>query len=878
MNLSTVLQRLLATLRRRRLEAELDDEIAAHLELARHDAIAQGLCPEEAARQARRDFGGIAQMQELHRDTRTIQWVENLLRDLRLGAVSLRRDPVFAAVTIGVLALGIGANTAMFSLVDATLLRPLPFAAPDRIVSVWEVPRPGLRNSVNTLDFLDWRRMNTVFQVLAAENETTATLTGDGDPEHIRVKQVTPGYFQVFATPAVLGRTFQSADEQPGADRVIVLSHASWQSRFGGRPDIIGRSVALDGEPYRIVGVLPPGPFDREQAALWKPLVFTEAQRTRGFHWLVVAGRLAPGVTLQQARDQMVAIDARLTDLAPSWKRDWTVAVGPFRDDLVGGTLKRSMYIAFGAVVFVLLIACANVANLLLARGAARAREMSVRAALGASRARLAGQLLVETLVLCLAAGAASIAVAELLLRIAAVALADRLPFTADLGLDLRVLAFAAAIAFSLTLLIGLLPALQLSASGIAPNIRNGQRGSSRRQDGLRRIIVSAEVAVSLVLLCGALLLLRSLFNLQAVRTGIQSENIITTSLDLPLTAYPDASVASRFYRDLTGRLRATPGLRGAAVSTNAPLETVGEGMALVSAARDKSVDIRYKRVSPEYFATLGIPILAGRAFTAQDRAGAPPVVIVNEALAARLKQDFGFATPVGQPVDVVTPDWVKLEAALVRSQIVGVIRSELTGNPASAEAAIAYVPIDQVPARHVSLILRTAAGSAAVPAIRQVLREVDPRLALAEFRTIAQIRSRTLSGASQPASAIGAFAAVSLVLAAMGLYGVLAHTVARRRKEIGIRMALGAAQRNIVRQVLGEAGGMIAVGLLCGLAATAALTRLMKGLLYGVPSLDPASLAAGCCTMTLVGLAAAFLPSRRAARLDPVKALRDDG
>lgn len=879
MNLLILIQRLFASLQRRRLESELDDEILAHLELAQHEAMAQGLTPEEAAREARRQFGGIAQIQEDHRDARTVNWLETILRDLRLGAASLKRDPVFACITIVVLALGIGANTAMFSLLDATLLRPLPFPEPARIVRVWETPSSAHRNSVNTLDFLDWQRMNTVFQALAAENSTSATLTGDGDPERVPLKLVTAAYFQVFAVNARMGRTFEPADDTPGAEPVLVLSHASWQGRFGGRPDIIGHKVLLDGEPHRVVGVLPPGPFDREQAALWKPLQFTPSQRTRGFHWLLVAGRLAPGVTIQQANQQMLAIDARLTALSPPWKRDWTVSVDPFRDDLVGEKLKRSIYIAFGAVVFVLLIACANVANLLLARGAARTKEMAVRAALGASRGRLVGQLLTETLVLCIAGGVVSIAVAHLLLRAAVPLLDDLLPFTAEVGLDLRVLTFAAAIAFSITLAVGLLPSLQTSAHGIASFISQAHRGSSQRQDGLRRTIVSAEVAVSLVLICGALLLLKSLFNLQSVSTGIRSENVMTTTVDLPLSAYPTAEQAARFYSDATDRLRGLPGMIDASFSSAPPLERVGEGMAILNASRDKWVDIGYKRVSPEYFSTLGIPLLSGRSFTGRDRAGSPPVIVINQALAARITEVFGIATPVGHSLDVVTPDWVKLDSKLVRTEIVGIIRSELTGNPAAPEAPVAYIPIGQVPPRHASIVLRTTAEPVgSVPSIRQAIRSIDPHLAPGEFRTVDQIRQRSLSGASQPASVIAAFAVVALLLAALGLYGVLAHAVTRRRKEIGIRLALGAAQGNIVRKVLREAGSMILVGLVCGLAGAFALTRLMKGILYAVPPLDPSVLAAGCLTMAVVGLAAAFVPSMRAARLDPVRILREDG
>jgi predicted permease len=402
---SSFIQRLMASLRGHRLDRELESEVLAHLELAERDAMAQGMTREEARNTARRGFGGIAQMQEEHRDTRTVFWVETALRDLRRGVASLKRDPAFTAVAVGVLALGIGANTAMFSLLDAALLRPMPFPEPDRIVRLWETPSPTTHNSVNAGDFMDWKRMNTVFAALSAESSTTATLTGRGEPERLPAKLVSADYFQVFGGDAQLGRTFATGEDQPGAEPVVVLSNAAWRTRFGSDPVILNRKLVFDGEPHRVVGVLPRGAFDRDGAAFWKPLVFTPAQRTRGTHWLLVSARLRPGKSLKQAQQEMLAIDAQLTDLSPAWKRSWSVAVEPYDQFLLRGTLRRSMYVAFGAVILVLLIACANVANLLLARGASRQKEMVVRSALGASRGRLIAQLLTEALVLCLVGG-----------------------------------------------------------------------------------------------------------------------------------------------------------------------------------------------------------------------------------------------------------------------------------------------------------------------------------------------------------------------------------------------------------------------------------------------------------------------------------------
>jgi putative ABC transport system permease protein len=873
-----LIQRLLASLRRRRLDSDLENEIQSHLELAERDMIAQGASPEDARAAARRSFGGVAQMQEEHRDVRTIRWVETALRDLRLGVASLRRNPTFTIVAIGVLALGIGANTAMYSLLDAVLLRPLPFPEPERMVKVWETPSPGIHNSVNAADFLDWKRMNTVFEALSAESPTTATLTGQGEPERLPGKLVSADYFDVFAVKAQLGRTFAPGEDQPGAEPLVLLSNGAWRTRFGADPGILNRHLVLDGQRHRVVGVLPKGAFDRETAKFWKPLVFTPEQRTRGFHWLVVSGRLRSGATLQQAQQEMLAIDARLTELSPTWKRNWAVAVEPFTFLLVGDTLRRSIFVAFGAVVMVLLIACANVTSLLLARGATRNKEMAVRTALGASRGRLVAQMLTETLVLCLAGGVAGVALAQLLLRAALPLFGDSLPFTAELGLDPRVLAFAAAAVLGMTLVIGLVPALRVS-NGISASLNHASRGSSRSHEGLRRMIVTAEVAGSLVLICGALLLLKSLFNIQAVHPGVQLGNIITMSVELPLAAYPTPERATQFFRGVTQRLRATPGIEDASVASDPPLLRVKEGVAVLTMAFDKSMDVRYKRVGPEYFRTAGISIVSGRGFGAQDGIQVPKVAIINQALAAKLTTLFGFENPVGRTLRLVTPHWVKLEASLVETQIVGIIRSELTGNPRTPEDPIAYVPFEQNPQRSASFIVRTTGDPIALaPEIRKAVRELDPEIALGDLRSIQQIRQQSLSGATQPAWLIGSFALVAVLLAVLGLYGVLSHAVIQQRKEIGIRLALGATPGNVVSHILRDALFMVVVGLSLGLAGALALTRLMKGLLFQAPKLDPSVLTIGCVAMGMISLLAAFIPATRASRIDPVNALREDG
>ena len=877
MKLRLAISRLLALFRKRNIERELVGEVLAHLELAERDAIAQGLAPEEARQAARRSFGGIEQMKEDHRDRRSVRWMENLLRDFRYGMASLARDPGFAAVTVGLLALGIGANTAMFSIVDAVLLKPLPFPEPERMVRVWESPPAG-RNGTTTLTFLDWKRQDTIFEALSVEVPTRAAVTAGGDPARVSGMQVSADYFEVFGVKPRIGRTFAPGEDQPGAAPVVVLSYSFWQARFGGDTGILNRDLALDGEPHRIVGVLPPGSFDRGEAVFWKPLIFAPEQLNRRQHWLTPVGRLRAGVSLDQARAKMTVLRASLAGVMAPWKKDWGFAVDPFAQMLVGDTLRRSIYLAFGAVLMVLLIACANVANLSLAKGATRRKEMALRAALGASRGRLIGQLLTESLVLCLLGGVAGVATAALLLHAAAPLLAPSLPFTADLHLDLRVLGFAAAAAMAVLILTGLLPSLRTSFSKLSSSLNQAARGSSGSSAAVRRTIVIAEVAASVVLICGAALLFKSLAKLQQVDAGVRIDHVITMSTDLPSTAYPSPESAARFYEAVVQRLRAAPGIEQASVSQGLPLQGVqwGEGMAVDG---EHGFTVRLKLVDPWYFSTLQIPMESGRGIEDRDRAGAPPVVVVNQEVVRQLTSKFGIANPVGRTVGIWVPGYGPIPESIVKLQIVGVIRSERTGGLNVPHELVAYVPLAQAPRQDIKLVVRTRSEPlAAMSGIREAVRQVDPNLPLGDVMTMEQVKERSMLWATQPTWVVGAFAGVAALLAALGLYGVLAHAVTEQRREIGIRMALGAQPGDVLSYVLRSAFAMLIVGLAGGLAGAFALTRVLKSLLFQVSPLDPAGVAVACVLMALVGILAAWIPASRAARVDPMTVLRDEG
>jgi predicted permease len=868
--------RLLALFRKRKLDREVDDEILAHLELAERDAIAAGVMPEEARQAARRNFGGIEQMKEDHRDHRGVRWMENLLRDFRYGVGGLARDPGFALVTIGLLALGIGANSAMFSIVDAVLLKPLPFPEPERMVRVWEAPPQG-RNGTTTLTFLDWKRQGDVFEALSVESATKAAVATGGDPARVPGKLVSADYFQVFGVKPQIGRTFVPGEDQPGAASVVVLSHAFWQTQFAGDPGVLNRDLVLDGEPHRIIGVLPTGSFDRDEAVFWKPLIFARDQLNRGQHWLTPVGRLRAGVSLEQARAKMTMLRASLDDVI--FQKDWGFAVDPFAQMLVGDTLRRSIYLAFGAVLMVLLIACANVANLALAKGATRRKEMALRAALGASRGRLIGQLLTESLVLCLLGGVAGVALGSLLLRAAAPLVAGSLPFTADLSMDLRVLGFAAAAVMAVLILVGLLPSLRTSLGKLSNALNQGTRGSSGSSAAVRRTIVIGEVAASVVLICGAALLFKSLAKLQQVDTGVRIDHVITMSADLPSTAYPSPESAARFYEAVVQRLQAVPGVEQASVSQGLPLQGVQWGEYLSLPGVKEFVLVRLKLVDPGYFGALEIPVETGRGIEKGDRAGAPPVVVINQEVARQLSKTFGIANPVGRTVGIWVPGYGPIPESLVKLEIVGVIRGERTAGLNAPAELVAYLPLAQAPRQDIKLVVRTRiAPAAAVPGIREAVRQVDPNLPLGDAMTMEQVKEQSMLWARQPTWVVGAFAGVAALLAALGLYGVLAHAVTQQRREIGIRMALGASSGDVLSHILRSAFAMLIVGLAGGLAGAVALTRVLKSLLFQVSALDPVALAVACFLMTFVGMLAAWIPASRATRVDPMTVLRDEG
>jgi predicted permease len=859
---------------------ELSGEIRAHLECAEEDALRRGLSREQARNEARRLFGGIEQIKEEHRDNRGVPLLETLFRDLRHGIASLRRVPGFAFVILGILALGIGGTIAMFSIVDAVLLKPLPFPEPDRIVRVWEAPRPGVVNATTVAQFLAWKHLGTAFDAMAAEQQVSGAFYDSNGPVRLSGKLVTAEYFKVFGVTTAFGRTFAPQEDQPGAAPVLVLSYSAWQTDFGADPDILHHTVILDGSRCQIIGVLQPGAFDRDETKFWRPLIFTPDQTSSPIHLLSIYGRLRSDWGLAQAQQQMRAIYAALLpNSLMDENRTGNIEVERLSTLLTSGNLRHSIVIAFGAVLLVLLITCANVANLLFARGAARKAELAVRAALGAGRARLVSQLLTECLALCLLGGAAGLAFAYFLIRLATPLLAETLPFTATVTINLSVLIFTGATVVAVALITGALPALEALRGDFADTLKQTSRVSSAVHIRVRRAIVIGEVALSLVLVSGALLLTRSLIKLEQLDTGVQVENVITASIHLPQQAYPTPEKAALFYQALSERLRSTPGIAQAGMSTFLPLRWISNGEGIFVPGIAKQVLVRCKRVDAGYFRTLGIPVLSGRGISDRDRQGSARIVVINQALAGRLADVARVNDPVGKMVRLTSADYLGKQPLISEVQIAGVVRNERTAAPGLPEPPVVYVPLAQSPSGDIKLVIRSKTNQSGIIAgVRRALQTVDPNLPLADVATLQQIRDDTLSGVSRPAWLIGAFAVIAILLSAIGLYGVMSYSVAQRRVELGIRIALGARSRDVLSYILRSAFGMVLAGLAIGMIGVYAVTRTLGSFLFEVSPLDPSSLALACLATTAIGLLAGFFPARRAAHIDPAVSLRDGG
>jgi predicted permease len=810
---------------------------------------------------------------------------EMLLQDVGYALRTLTRKPGFALITVLTLALGIGANAAIFSAVRAVLLRPLPFPQPDRLVhlSSTTVAAPNRSGgAASPSDFVDWRRENRSFIEVAALDASSYALTGAGAAEQVPGANVTGGFFDVFRVPALHGRTLLPDDDAMGAGDVAVVGHGLWSRRFGSDPGLVGRTLTLDGTSYRVVGVMPPGFAFPLQSEVWVPLRFSERELAtqRGALYLDVVARLRDEVPRDLAAQDLSAIARRLSAAYPTTNRDRRTAVITFRDAIVGD-VRPALLMLLGAVGFVLLIVCVNVANLVLTRAIGRTREMAIRMALGAGRVRLVRGVLVESVMLALAGGASGLVLATwATYGIAALRQALAIPLLEETRVDPVVIAFTAGISIAAALLFGMLPAWHASSVGqLAQRMRedSGTSTGDRRRQRLRSLLIVTETAVAVVLLVGAGLLLKSFARMTAVELGIDPRGVQTFSISLPEARYPQPAQRAAFVEALVGDIANERGVESAGAVFGLPLSNTRysismstlDGRRLDDDEQDrKSLQVRI--ATPGYFRALGIGLAHGRSFTAADRLGAPYVVIVNETAASMLwpgenalGHQFTLGTRMGQG------------GANAGGVVVGVARDVRDFGPRTPVRPTVYLSHAQFPVDSVSIAVRSPAGAMPLEPLRAIVAAHDADVPLFRVRTMDQLSSDAVAQPRAYVLLLGLFAITAVVVAAIGIYGVLAHAVLQRTREIGLRLALGARRRSVVTMVVRQAAGLAAAGLVAGLTVAVAATSAVRTLLFGVEATDAGTYAGVVAGILLVALVASYLPARRASRVDPVSALR---
>jgi len=807
--------------------------------------------------------------------------VSALQHDVRYALRALRLSPGFAAVAIVTIALAVGSNTAIFSFVNGFVLHPLPYPDADRIVRVLERRPDGGLNSVSTLNYLDWAEQSTVFEFMSPRTGWQATWTGGDEPLQLQGGRGAIDFFKIYGTSAAHGRLFAPGEDELGNDKVVVLTHAFWENRFGADPDAVGRSIVLNGEPHEIIGVLEAGTFDRDAAQIWKPLAFEPSNMTRDFHWFGVFAKLKPGVTLEQARAEMKVIGDRISAEYPASNQGWNVGVDRAADVIGGPQLRTAVLVMFAATGFVVLIGCANLASLALARGISREREIAVRAALGASRWRLARQFLTENVLIAICGGVAGIGVGFATMKwIETMIPPNSFPAELEARMDGTAMLFAFAVAVATGLLFGLAPAIQATRPNLTGSMKEGGHGSTSGSGGrVRATLVVAEIALAFVLLVGAGLMMKSVFSLLDVDPGFDSSNVLTAGLPLATRQYPDPAALNAYLDSIQSAIAAAPGVTGVALTTALPLQGWGYGMPFQIAGRD-AVDRAnrragfFKMVTPSYFATLGINLRSGRTLSDTDTAGAAPVAVINETFA---KREFSDADPIGQRVLVqqIIPGQTGLGEE-IPWEIVGVIADEKIGGLDDIGSGGLYVSYRQSPAYGLSLAVRGTVDPASLQgAVRAAVDTVNKDQALSRVRTLEQIERESMTAQRIQSILYGVFATIALLLAAVGIYGVISYSVAQRTHEMGIRAALGASGPTL-RQLVFRSGMLLAlVGLVLGLVGALAATRVMTSILAGVSPRDPLTLAAVAVVLAIVAAVACFIPAQRVTRVAPNIALR---
>jgi len=845
-------------------DAELDKEIAAHIALEAEAFRDQGMSDQEAQMSAHRLFGNAARAKE---DTRAVWnhiWLERVMDDIRFAARLLRRYPAFSAATLTVLALGIGLTTTMFSIVNRVILRPLPFGQPSELVMLEEKWLPRFpRFEASPLDYLSWKEELRSYSGIAAFRPVFFNLTEGDLPERITGVRVTANLPELLGVSPIFGRTFREDEDAPGRNQVVLLGHGLWQRRFGADPGVIGRVVRMNDLPFVVIGVMPSEFRFPAEAEIWMPMGFTaEDLQSSGNHVVWGVGRLAPDVTMQQAQTELDLLMPRLH------KDTWGGRVVSFEDHYVG-EVRLALGVLFAAAGCLLLIACVNVASLFLARGAARAREMSLRNSLGATRGRIVQQLLTEAAFLSMLGGALGLALAA-----GAITLVHAWPWPGiyrleEASLDPLAVLFTIGLSIATTVLFGLAPALRLARQDQHGELKgSGRVAGTARATRIRSGLVIAEVALAVVLLVGAGLFTKTLSRLLEVPLGFNPEHVLAVGINLPRAAYPEPSQQVRFAADLLERLKNVPGVDAVGISTAMPL-TSAEDVGIHFDARTGEMagtTANYFRVTPAFLKVMEIRLIRGRLINEQDTTSSSPVVLINETMARRF---FPDEDPIGKRLDISGPTYMREIIG-----VVGDIKHESLRTPVPPQV---YEPFSQKPGTSFRVMLRTRSNPLnSVDTVRQAVRAIDKTQPISDARALTEVVARSLARDRFSVFVLGAFASLALIVAAVGLYGLVAYTVKQRTGEICIRMALGAEPRGIERLVVAESLRMVAMGLGLGLVGAFLVTGILRNLLYEVQPRDPMTFAVVTALQLTVGFAAAFIPARRAARLDPMQALRE--
>ncbi len=881
--------RLRGMLRRERLDQDLDEELRAHLEMRAADNVAAGMSPGQARQEAQKRFGNTTLHKEDTREVDILGWLDEVARDFRHALRMLLRNPGFTVVAVLTLALGIGANTAIFSIINSVLLHPLPYHDPDNLVMVWESnsQHPKPHNTVSPPNFLDWQSRNTVFSSMAFVFDERDNLTGNGEPQEVVVQDVSANFFSLLGVDPIIGPGFTPENGQPGHANVVILSYGLWKERFAGAPAIVGKSILLNGHPQTVVGVAPQnfqwfikdGSLTGAKPQMWSPFVFPQSfqDHKQIGRFMTVVARLHAGATHSQAQTQMNAIASRLEQEYPDFDGHWGVNVVPLRQQ-ISGDLRPALLVLFGAVALVLLIACANVSSLLLARAASREREMAIRTAIGASRWRIARQLLMESLLLALIGGGIGVALAVGGTNALLAASPRNLLDLRFVSMDLFVLTFALAATLLAGLLFGFLPSCISAHSRISVTLKEGGRGSysANRRAFARNAFVVAQLGLALVLLTGSGLLIRSFVRLIGVDPGFDTGHLLTFKIALPRSKYGTDPLCLAFFQQLLARISAVPGVRSASMESFPPLTGLGAatGVHLLSQPSLALSDLPVADVGvvgPDYFATMSIPLHAGRLFNTQELAQEKHVTIINQAFADKYLHGFN---PLGQKAAIYMKSFAENE--IQPSEIIGVVGDvHQIGLDTSPEPTV-YWPHPELVMSGMTILVRTSNDPfAMVSAVRNELQQMDPELPMAAVATMDQLLADSLSRSRFTMLLLGIFAAVALVLSAVGIYGLIAYSVTQRTQELGIRIALGAQRRDVLRLVLGQGTRLTLLGVTVGVLAALGFARLLSTLLFGVSATDPITFAGVAAVLGFVALAACYIPARRATRVDPIVALR---